>query len=178
MRRFSSADLVIIGKVRRPHGLKGLLVVESYAESWKSFVKAGSVFLTDTSGSLKEYRVSSAKPYKRAVLLKLDGIESINEAEAFKDSNIMANKRCFKKASDEEFFWFELLGLKVYCEDGSYVGRLSQIIPTPANDVYVVREKKQEYLIPATWEVVREVDLERGTMIISPLDGMLEIDEN
>lgn len=164
--------------MRRPHGLKGLLVVESYAESWESFLKAGSVFLADASGGLKEFRVSSAKPYKQALLLKLEGLDSVEQAGAFRGSNIMAKKKSFKKAREDEFFWFELLGLEVYREDGSYVGRLKQIIPTPANDVYVVRNKEQEYLIPATTEVVREVDLMRGRMIISPLDGMLEIDGN
>ena len=90
----------------------------------------------------------------------------------------MASKNSLKKAGDEEFFWFELLGLRVYHENGTYLGRLTQIIPTPANDVYVVTKGKKEHLIPATLEVVRKIDLEKGRMIISPLEGMLEINES
>ena len=178
MRQFSPADLIIIGKVRRPHGLKGLLVVESYAESWESFLRLGSVFLTDSGDHLCEYRIISAKPHKRSVLLELEGIESIEKAESVRGSAIMASKNSLKKAGDEEFFWFELLGLRVYHENGTYLGRLTQIIPTPANDVYVVTKGKKEHLIPATLEVVRKIDLEKGRMIISPLEGMLEINES
>ena len=152
--------------------------MESYAESWESFLRLGSVFLADSGHHLREYRIISARPHKRSVLLEVEGIESIEKAESVKGSPVLVRKKSLKKAGDDEFFWFELLGLRVYHEDGTYLGRLTQIIPTPANDVYVVTKGKKEHLIPATVEVVRRVDLEKGRMIISPLEGMLEIDES
>ena len=152
--------------------------MESYAESWESFLRLGSVFLSDSGHHLREYRIISARPHKRSVLLEVEGIESIEKAESLKGSPVLVRKKSLKKAGDDEFFWFELLGLRVYHEDGTYLGRLTQIIPTPANDVYVVTKGKKEHLIPATVEVVRRVDLEKGRMIISPLEGMLEIDES
>jgi len=170
--------LIVIGKVRRPHGLRGLLLVESYAESWESFKKVETVFLTDAANHLRQYRVISAKPHKRLVLLELEGIDSMEGAESVRHSDVFADKKAFKKTGDNEFFWFELLGLEVYHENGTYLGQLSQIIPTPANDVYVVTNKGREYLIPAIVEIVREVDLKQGKMIVSPLDGMLEINED
>jgi len=151
--------------------------VESFAESWSFFLDVGTVFLADCSHNLREYRVRSAKRHKGAVLLGLEGVDTIEKAESFKGSVVMANKESFKKQADE-YFWFELLGLEVYCEGGLYVGRLSQIIPTPANDIYVVTKGQREYLIPATVDVVRHIDLEKGTMIIWPLEGMLDIDES
>ncbi|MBW1927632.1 MAG: 16S rRNA processing protein RimM [Deltaproteobacteria bacterium] len=177
MRRISPADLIIIGKVRRPHGLKGLLQVESYAESHESFLQAGTVFLKDASQGLVEYRVVSARPHKRALLVALEGIGSIEDAERFRGSVIMAKKAVFQRSPEGEFFWHELLGLEVYLDSGEYLGKLSQIIPTGANDVYVVKKGEREYLIPATVEVIRQVDLEQGTMTISPLEGMLDTNE-
>lgn len=152
--------------------------MKSYAESWESFLEAGCIFLRDTTGRLREYRVTSVRPHKRGLLVELDGIGSVDEAEVFRNCTILASKNSFKKRAEDEYFWFELIGLDVYCEDGLFVGRLDRIIPTPANDVYVVKRHKQEFLIPATTEVVLKVDLQEGKMVIAPLDGMLEIDEN
>ncbi len=141
-------------------------------------MKVGTVFLTDAANHLRQYRVISVRPHKRLLLLELAGIDSMEKAGSVRHSDVLADKKAFEKSSENEFFWFELLGLEVYHENGTYLGRLSQIIPTPANDVYVVTDRGREHLIPATVEVVREVDLTGGKMIVSPLDGMLEIDED
>ena len=151
--------------------------MESYAESWESFLRLGSVFLSDSGHHLREYRIISARPHKRSVLLGLEGIESIEKAEAVKGSPVLVRKKSLKKAGDDEFFWFELLGLGVYLDTGEYLGKLSQIIPAKGNDVYVVKGETKEILIPATYEVISKIDLESKKMIISAIEGLLDLNE-
>jgi 16S rRNA processing protein RimM len=109
--------------------------------------------------------------------MRLKGISSIAEAEKYRGAKILVPKQALKKEADGEYFWYELLGLAVYLESGRCLGEIAQIIPTGSNDIYVVREGEAEILIPGTHEVVREIDLEGRKMIISPMEGLLDLDE-
>ena len=77
----------------------------------------------------------------------------------------------------DEFYWYQLRGLRVKTEEGKFLGRLEEIMRTGSNDVFVVRKDQKECLIPATDEVVVRVDLEGKTMVIRPLEGLLPEDD-
>jgi len=77
----------------------------------------------------------------------------------------------------DEYFWHELIGLRVYLASGRYLGTVEDVLPTAGNDIYVVREGKEEFLIPAVREVVQRIDLEGGKMILSEMEGLLDLNE-
>lgn len=172
----SSGSLILVGKVIRPHGLSGLLRIRSYAESERSFINAGTVFLRSVSGECHEYSVTSVEPQKNIFLMKLEELLSKDEAEELRGAEIFISKEALTR-KDDEFFWYELLGLKVYLDTGEYVGVLSNIISTLGNDIYVVKEGTKEILVPAVYEVIKNIDLENGTLCISALEGLLDLNE-
>jgi 16S rRNA processing protein RimM len=172
----SSGRLLLIGKVIRPHGKGGLLRIRSYARSEASFLDAGAVFLRPASGETHEFRVTSVNSHKNGLLMRLKNLSSKEEAEEYKGADILIHKDTLVREEDE-YFWYELLGLKVYLESGDYLGNVSHIIFTGSNDVYVVREGEKEIFIPATHEVVKEIDLENEKMIISAMEGLLDLNE-
>lgn len=172
----SSGSLLLIGKVIRPHGKGGLLRIRSYASSEASFLDAGTVFLRPVSGELNEFRVTSVNPHKKNLLMRLTNLNSKEEAEEYKGADILIHKDTLVREEDE-CFWYELLGLKVYLDTGDYLGNVSHIISTGSNDVYVVRAGEKEIFIPATHEVVKEIDLENEKMIISAMEGLLDLNE-
>jgi 16S rRNA processing protein RimM len=77
--------------------------------------------------------------------------------------------------AEGEFYWCDLLGLKVVTDLGEFLGTLTDIIATGSNDVYVVKNDSREYLIPALADVVLEVDLDEGKMVVSPPEGLLDL---
>jgi 16S rRNA processing protein RimM len=79
------------------------------------------------------------------------------------------------KPDEGEYYWADLIGLRVSTEAGDDLGTLREIIETGSNDVYVVKGACREFLIPATDDVVRGIDLDAGTMTVSPLEGMLDL---
>ncbi|MCD4717017.1 MAG: ribosome maturation factor RimM [Desulfobacterales bacterium] len=176
MSQVSSGSLLIVGKVIRPHGKRGLLRIASYAGPEASFLDAGSVFLRPVSGEIHEVRVTSVNAHKNTFLMRLKDLRSKDEAEAYKGADILINKDTLVREEDE-CFWYELLGLKVYLDTGDYLGRVSHIISARSNDVYVVREGEKEIFIPATHEVVKEIDLENEKMVISAMEGLLDLNE-
>jgi len=174
--KFSPAGLLLVGKVIRPHGLKGLLLVLAYAGSDTSFWDAVVLFLKSVSGKYHKYVIASVKPHKNGFLMKLEGLNSIEAAEVFRDAGIYVQKDTLTRKSGQWFF-HELIGLKVYLVNGEYLGNISQIIFTGSHDLYVVKRKTKEIFIPATYEVVKKIDLEKGEIIVSVMDGLLDLNE-
>ncbi len=170
-------NLLLMGEVIRPHGLEGLLRIKSYAESEESFLRSERVFLHVGSAGPHEYTVTSVRPHKNVHLLKLRGVDSLEEAEKLRGARILIEKETLNAKSRDEYFWHELIGLEVYLTRGDYVGKIKQILPTESNDIYVVQEGKKEVLIPAIYDVIQEVDLTTNRMIISDMEGLLDLNE-
>lgn len=148
----------------------------SYARSETSFNEAGVVFLRSESEVTREYRVVSVKSHKNIFLMRLEGLNSRDEAEQFREAEIFIRKESLTR-EEGEYYWYELLGLKAYMDTGEYLGRIKHIISAGSNDVYVIQEGERELLIPATHEVVKEIDLENRKIIISPMEGLLDLNE-
>jgi 16S rRNA processing protein RimM len=172
----SPGSLLLVGKVIRPHGREGLLRISSFARSEDSFLQAGRVFLKSASGEIHEYAVISVRPHKNSFLMKLEGFTSRREAEEYTGAEIHIRKEALRR-EEGEYFWHELLGLKVYLETGRYLGSISQIIPTRSNDIYVVKEGDNEVLLPATYQVVKEIDLDNEKMVVADMEGLLDLNE-
>jgi 16S rRNA processing protein RimM len=172
----SLSDSILVGKVVRPHGREGLVRVLSYARSEASFMGSGMVFLKKPSGEVRGFQVLDVRPHKRVLLMRLEGVDSIQSAEDIRGADIFVGAHTLSKAEDEAF-WFELLGLTVYLESGESIGKVFEILPTPAHEIYVVRDGSREYLIPGVHEVVKEIDVRKGRMVIRPPEGLLEMND-
>lgn len=172
----SFSGLLPIGKVIRPHGLKGLLRIVLYSGSEASLLDVGTVFIRAENGEIREYAVSSVKAHKNIFLMDVKALNSVNEAENYRDAEIFVKKESLTREEDA-YFWYELLDLDVFLDTGEHVGSISRIIPTPSNDIYLVKQGKKEVYIPAVYDVVKEIDLKTRRMTISPMEGMLDLNE-
>ena len=173
MNRVSPEELLLLGKIARPHGLDGRLRIYSYAQSLKSFLDAGTVFIRPLHGEMAGFKILSVSPHKKVFIMKLDGLDSIEAAEKYRGADIFIRKDTLKR-DDDEFFWFELIGLDVYLDTGRYIGTLKNILPTLSNDIYVVGEGKSEILIPAIQDIVKEIDIENRKMIVYESEGLFD----
>ncbi|MFO7986057.1 MAG: ribosome maturation factor RimM [Desulfatiglandaceae bacterium] len=167
---------VLLGKVIRPHGLQGLLRIQSYAQSERSFLDAGAIGLKPVSGGFQKHEMLSLRPHKKGYVMKLSGVTSIDQAEALRGAEIWIDPDSLFREADE-YFWYELLGLEVYLDSGEYVGVISRIIQTGSHDIYEATDDDREVFIPATHEVVQKIDLGNKKMTISPIPGLLELNE-
>jgi 16S rRNA processing protein RimM len=173
----SSENLLLAGRVERPHGLDGRLRIRSYLESEKTFLQSGTIFIKPRSGGTQAFTVSSVRPHKNAFLLTLKGLDTLKEAEEYKGAALFIRQDTLVHEEKNEHFWVELIGLKVYLKTGEYIGTIHHILPTGANDIYVVRDGETEVLVPAIHDVVKEINLDDGKMIIDEMEGLLELNE-
>ncbi len=174
--KFIPENLLLIGKVVRPHGIRGELKIESYSESPSTFSKGRRLYFYTREGELEEKELISVRPHKKFFLIKVKDINDRNKAEEYRNVKIYIEKSILEK-EEGEYFWYELIGLDVYLVSGEYIGKIENILPTGSNDVYIVGKEEKEYLIPAIEDVVKEIDIERKKMIIEPLEGLLELAE-
>lgn len=163
-----------VGKVLGPHGIRGLLRIHPYAMTASTIPDVRQVFLKTGPEEERAYRVLSVRPHKQGYLLKLEGLDTRDAAETLRNAELCVERDTLARSS-EEYFWDELIGLEVYLDTGVHLGRLSQIIPTGGHDIYMVSDRARQIPVPAITEVVREIDLEKGTMMISPTEGLLDL---
>lgn len=158
-------QFIEIGKVINTHGVRGDLKVEPWADTPDAIVGVRKIRLDDGS----EYRMS-ARIHGRFLIAHLKGVESVEEAMKLRDRILLADRRDIAKPKDR-YFVQDLLGLEVYSEEGSLLGKLTDILDYPAGSVYVVSGER-EHLIPENGGFIREIDLENGRILVQTIEGM------
>ena len=111
------------------------------------------------------------------MLLDLEGLDNVEDAEPFRGAEVYIRRDDLDRDEEGAYYWFELVGLEVYLDDGRHLGTLNGILPTGGNDVYVVRTGQREILIPATREVIEEIDLDCGRITVREMEGLLDLNE-
>lgn len=171
-------EYVVIGEVVKPQGLRGEVNVKLLTDWPDRFEGLKFIYIADIS-RLK--RLTIAVEYCRVqgqfACLKLKGIDSRSLAEELRGGIIEVLRADACELPPGMFYIFQIVGLNVCLEDGSVLGRVKEVMRTGSNDVYVVeRDNKKSILIPAIKEVVRQIDISKGYMIIKPLPGLLELE--
>ena len=170
-------SLVWVGQVVKTQGIKGQVRVSSAGEGAATFGVGSIVYLKNDKGMKKSLTVASSRPHRQMTILSFQEVKRMEEAEELVGSSAYVAQESLPALAADEFYWYQLRGLQVKTEEGRFLGKLEEIVPTGSNDVFVVRKDHQECLIPATDEVVVHVDLEDKTMVIRPLEGLLPEDD-
>ncbi len=169
-------DSLLIGKVVGVHGVGGNVKVYSYAESISIFEAGSSILIIDTEGLEKTLKIESVKPHKNIILLSLDGISNRQSAAALKGAEIFIEKSRLPAIGEDEYFWFDIIGLSVFALNDEFLGKVTAVITTGSNDVYVVKNpdnlERNERLVPAIASVVSSIDLDHNKMIVDLPEGL------
>lgn len=167
-----SPEYLAVGRIVRPHGLRGGLVVESLGELLAGLTKGDSVLLGEEH---LEGVVEYVRPHQSRYLVGLRDVHDRTESEALRGLDIYIPLDRAKPLDDRTYYHWQIVGVEVETMGGRALGRVSEIIETGANDVYVVQEESgREHLIPAIESVIVTVDVEAGKMVIRPMPGLLE----
>lgn len=155
--------LIAIGKIVAPHGVRGDVRIIPLTDFPERFYELKQILLEDGSS----LEVEGAKPHKQFVLLKLRGLNTRNDIEHLRGKLIYVKKEDLVPLPEGHYYQFEIIGLKVYTEQGGYIGKVTDILSTGSNDVYVTEQDGQRpVLIPALKTVVHNIDLDGGKMIV------------
>ena len=164
---------VTIGKIFGAHGLKGTLKVVPWVESLDLFEPRAEVKIKRKKDVTQDFVISGVQRRGRVVLVSLEGVEDRDHAEQLVGATLEMDQSRLPTLEEDTYYWSELIGLEVMTTSGDHLGRLSAIVPTGSNDVYVVRgQAGEEVLIPALASVVVAVDLARSLMRVQLPEGL------
>ena len=161
-----------VGKIVNTHGLKGHVKVEPWCDGIETFEYLKRVFVKGIA-----YQIENVKIQKNLFLLKLKGLDSVEEAELLKNIIIYAHEDEMPPLPEGVYYLKDILGLEVY--DGEkFIGEIVDWIETGANNVYVIkRQKGKDVLIPAIDSVIKNIDIENKRMSVNMLEGLMEDDD-
>jgi 16S rRNA processing protein RimM len=163
-----------IGIITASHGVKGEMKVYPTTDDPARFKKLKTVFL-ELKGQMQLRDVESVRVSPDQVLLKLKGIEAPEEVKNYRQCGIFVARKDAVPLKKDEYFIADLLGMKVITDEEQELGTLKEVLPTGANDVYIVElNGGGEVLIPAIHECILSVDVESGIMKVHLLPGLLD----
>jgi len=167
-----------IGIFSSTHGLKGEIKVFPTTDSPDRFLKLKQVLLETKANDLP-LTVEKARFFKGMVILKFKEMNSIEEIERYKGASLFVTRENAAPLEKGSFYVADLLGCRVETEEGRFLGQLKEVLPTGANDVFVVQdpEKKdaKEYLLPNIRDCVRLIDPENGLIRVHMMDGLEDL---
>ncbi len=163
---------MLIGKIVGAHGVKGTNKFLSYAESLSLFEAGSTVWICDRSGRQVVYEIKWVKPHGRTALMALNGVTDRRQAQALVGAEVFIEKARLPEPEPGTYYWFDLIGMEVYSTGENYLGRLTAVIPTGSNDVYVVKDGEKEVLVPALESVVCNIDCQRRRMVVDLPEGL------
>jgi len=167
-------DLLQIGVITSTHGVKGEVKVFPTTDDNMRFKKLRECFI-EWKGELLPVKAKDCKFFKNMVILKFEDIDDMTAAEKYKQCKLYVDREHAVPLEKDEYFMTDLIGIQVVTEDGRELGTLKEIIPTGANDVYVVAGgEKKELLLPAIKDCILKIDLEKRAMKVRLMKGMEE----
>ena len=161
-----------VGQIVNTFGIKGQLKVKPFTDDMERFEELKTVYICKKN-EIKKVEIEDVKYNKQCVLLKVKGIEDLTEAEKYKGLFLKIDRKDAKKLPKDTYFIADILGLEVYTDEGELLGKVDDIFPTGANDVYVVKDELgKQILLPSIPEVLKEIDLEKGKVIVHLIEGL------
>ena len=165
---------VPLGRITKPQGLRGAFRVRAHSVESENLTSLKQIFLETATGESIEADVRSVQARTGFFIVEVAQIDHIDQVTPLVGQQVLARREDLVPLDDDEFYWFELIGLSVETVDGQPLGTIESIIPTGANDVLSLKHNGREILIPYIDEVVKQVDLARGVVIIDPIPGLLD----
>jgi 16S rRNA processing protein RimM len=163
---------LVVGKVRRPHGVHGEVVAEIYTDFSERLIPNKAIYLGEKHVRLV---ISSQRPHNEGLLIGFEGVSSPEQAGHYRNKILSIAASEESEIHKGNFCFHEILNLEVIDEMDTLLGVLTEILKTGANDVYVVKNLAgRELLIPAIPEVVLKIDLDKKTMQIHLLPGLAD----
>jgi 16S rRNA processing protein RimM len=158
-----------VGQVVGTFGIRGEMKVRIESDFPDRFAGMKQICLRPARGEPRLFRIETARLHKGAVLLKLEGVDRIEDVEPWRGARVQTKKEDAVRLPEDAYYFDELVGMEVFTRDGRRIGPIEQVLPYPAQDLWQVGEA----LIPAVKPIVVSVDRQARRIVIDPPEGLL-----
>lgn len=162
-----------IGRVVKSHGVKGEVAVELLADESEEHIVAGAVLTGRQAGKERELTVKTVRPHQRRLLVSFEEVPDRTAADSLRGMKFVAEPLERDDDSDE-YYNHELIGLKVF-HDGEEFGEVTGVMDAPNRKILEIDYRGKEVLVPFVMDFVPDLDLDAGTLVITPPEGLLDV---
>jgi len=168
---------VELGRIVKPHGLKGELVVSGVRISPEELLQVRDVEAVEADGTRRPLAIVGTRPFMQSVLVRFEGVRDVDEARLLHGQVLEVDPARLPVAEEGTVYLFQLIGLAVATVEGTALGRIADVFQTGATPILVVRddEAKRERMLPMSPDVLVRVDTAAGTVTVRLLPGMEEL---
>lgn len=161
-----------IGQIVNTNGLKGTLKVKPFTDDIKEFETFKSIYI-QKGKDLIEFKIEKVAYVKQMVLLKLQGIDDINEAEKYRNYYLKINRNILPDLPENTYYIVDLLECEVVTMEGELLGKVKDVFNTGSNDIYEVKDEfGKQILIPAIREVIKNIDIPNKKITVKLMEGL------
>ena len=164
---------ITIGRVVAPFGIRGEVKVAVVTDFPERFKAGNEMTMILPDGDRRYVRIEKSTPNKGGMSIKFKGVETRTDAEGLRGVELVIDESQLCELPDDQFYLFDIVGLKVVTDDGREQGNVTEVLLGGANDVYVT---STGLCIPAIKDVVAKIDIREGLMVIHPVPGLIADD--
>jgi len=165
-------EFITVGQILAPWGFKGKLKVEVVTDFPQRFAPSSKVYI-----NRQPMTIDSCQWHKGKAIIKLNTIDSIEQAQRLRRQPVEIPESQVYPLPEGQYYHFQIIGLEVWTSQGELLGTITEILSAESNDNYLVRGAKGEILIPAIEDVVKSIDLDKGQVVIEPVEGLLSLNQ-
>jgi len=172
------ADLVLLGIIGAPRGVRGDIRIKTFTDTPADIAAYGPLWDKAAARSFK-IRVIEELKGKGQVVARIEGIADRTAAEGFKGIELYVARQALPEAEEDSFYYVDLIGLRAETTEGEFLGEVRAVFDHGAGDLLEIGGGPYKGLVvPFTLDVVPEVDLDGGRLVVDPPDGLLEPPED
>jgi 16S rRNA processing protein RimM len=173
----NTPPFLVLGRVLRPHGVRGELRLQITTAYPERIVPGKIVFVgpdPENAETVRQFTVTRARQHQKYLILQLETINDREAADLLRQQYVMLTQEDAVPLEEGEYYLYQLIGVNVYTDENEHLGTITEVIETGANDVYVVHGPRGEVLLPAIDECVLELDLDANKMTVHLMDGLID----
>lgn len=162
-----------IGQIVNTFGIKGMVKIKPFTDDITRFNRVKEVYI-ENKNNTKKYIIEEVKYHKNMVLAKIEGIDTVEDADKLKQSYLLVDRANEEPLEEGVYYIVDLIGLEVYEDTGKLLGKVDDIFNTGSNDIYVVKDEQgKQILLPGIPDVLKKVDIEAGKIIVHLIPGLV-----
>lgn len=166
------ANLINVLKIVNTHGTRGEVKALHFTDGEPFFEAVDTLYSED---ALQQYKIKYWRFHKGTVLLSFSGIEDMTAAERLKGLELYAREEDLPKLAEGKYYYFQLMGLKAVLPDGSVLGKVTDVQDGAGNELLeITKEAGGKCLIPKCDAFVKEISLEKGEILLTPIEGLID----
>lgn len=168
-------ELLEYGKVTRVHGTKGEIRVYPFSSGFHNFDILSKIYIEKKNSSHKtEYIVEGKRLHKSHILLKLENLDNPEAAEELIGCSVYLDRNSLTRTDEDEYYWFELVGMNVVTTEGELVGKVDDLMETSAHGILIIHKENEEYLVPLNDKFVTKIDTSKSEITINAESGVID----